>query len=49
MIGENGLRTTNNANEIAHYEFGAMLAGNCILTGMDQLALGKVKWKWAPT
>lgn len=41
MIGENGLRTTNNANEIAHYEFGAMLAGNCILTAMDQLALGK--------
>lgn len=41
MIGENGLRTTNNANEIAHYEFGAMLAGNCILKAMDQLAVGK--------
>lgn len=41
MIGENGLRTTNNANEIAHYEFGAMLAGNCILNAMDQLAVGK--------
>lgn len=41
MIGENGLRTTNNANEIAHYEFGAMVAGNCILNAMDQLELGK--------
>lgn len=41
MIGENGLRTTNNANEIAHYEFGAMVAGNCILHAMDQLELGK--------
>ena len=41
LIGENGLRTTNNANEIAHYEFGAMLAGNCILNAMDQLAVGK--------
>lgn len=41
MIDENGLRTTNNANEIAHYEFGAMLAGNCILNAMDQLAVGK--------
>lgn len=41
MIGEAGLRTTNTANEIAHYEFGAMIAGNCILKAMDQLALGK--------
>lgn len=41
LIGENGLRTTNNANEIAHYEFGAMNAGNCILSAMDQLEIGK--------
>ncbi|MBO0452496.1 M24 family metallopeptidase [Candidatus Enterococcus murrayae] len=41
MIGENGLRTTNTANEIAHYEFGAMVAGNCILKAMDQLEIGK--------
>ena len=26
---ENGVRTVNNANEIAHYEF-ALLAGKCI-------------------
>lgn len=41
LIGEKGLRRTNNANEIAHYEFGAMLAGNGILQAMDQLAVGK--------
>lgn len=41
MIGDKGLRTTNNANEIAHYEFGAMVAGNCMLNAMDQLELGK--------
>ncbi|MBM9832682.1 aminopeptidase P family N-terminal domain-containing protein, partial [Enterococcus faecalis] len=31
FIGDNGARTTMNANEFAHYEFGAALAGNCIL------------------
>lgn len=41
MIGLNGARITNNENEIAHYEFGAMLAGNGILSAMDQLELGK--------
>lgn len=41
LIGEKGLRTTNNANEIAHYEFGAMLAGNGVLKAMDQLEVGK--------
>lgn len=37
FIGENGARCTNNANEFAHYEFGAALAGNCILKAMDKL------------
>ncbi|MFC4770432.1 M24 family metallopeptidase [Enterococcus hermanniensis] len=41
MIGATGVRTTNNENEIAHYEFGAMLAGNGILSAMDQLEIGK--------
>lgn len=27
---ENGVRTVNNANEIAHYEFGSALAGKCV-------------------
>ncbi|MDQ0362285.1 M24 family metallopeptidase [Breznakia pachnodae] len=41
FIGENGARNTNNANEIAHYEFGATLAGNCILDTLDAFEVGK--------
>lgn len=41
FIGENGVRTTNNANEFAHYEFGAALAGRCMLQAMNQIELGK--------
>ena len=41
FIGENGVRTTNNANEFAHYEFGAALAGRCMLNAMNQIELGK--------
>ena len=37
FIGENGARCTNNANEFAHYEFGAALAGNCMLKAIDKL------------
>lgn len=40
FIGEGGARTTNNANEIAHYEFGASLASDCMLDAMDALELG---------
>ena len=40
FIGENGARCTNNANEFAHYEFGAALAGNCMLKAMDKLDVG---------
>ena len=40
FIGENGVRRTNNVNEIEHYEFGAALAGDCILAAMDQLDEG---------
>jgi hypothetical protein len=43
MIGAGGVRTTNNANEFAHYEFGSALAGNCILAAMDELAVGKTE------
>lgn len=43
LIGENGARTTNNANEFAHYEFGAALAGNCLLEGLTELAIGKTE------
>ena len=40
FIGEGGARTTNNANEIAHYEFGASLASDCMLDAMDALEVG---------
>ncbi|WP_067843068.1 M24 family metallopeptidase [Amphibacillus sediminis] len=36
-----GARITNNANEIAHYEYGASLASDAVLEAMDRLALGK--------
>lgn len=40
FIGEGGVRTVNNANEFAHYEFGAALAGNGIITAMDAVRPG---------
>lgn len=40
LIGENGVRTVNDADEFAHYEFGAALAGNCMLRTMDMLQEG---------
>lgn len=40
FIGENGIRTTNNANEFAHYEFGAALAGNGMLKAIEELKIG---------
>lgn len=38
-----GARTTNNANEIAHYEYGASLASDGVLNAMDNLAVGKTE------
>lgn len=49
LIGENGVRTINNANEFAHYEYGAALAGNCILKTMDRLEVGKTEMEMAET
>lgn len=40
FIGENGARCTNNPNEIAHYEYAAALASDCVLDAMDTLELG---------
>ena len=40
FIGENGARCTNNVNEIAHYEYGASLASDCMLKAMDKLEIG---------
>lgn len=47
FIGENGARVLNNANEIAHYEFGAALAGNCILEAMNTFELGLTEMELA--
>lgn len=49
FIGEHGARNTNNANEIAHYEFGATLAGNCMLEALDQFDVGKSEMEVAST
>lgn len=38
--GDVGVRTTNNANEIAHYEYGANLASTCILKAMNAVEVG---------
>ncbi len=40
FIGEDGARTVNNANEIAHYEFAAALASDCMLDAMDAMDEG---------
>ena len=40
FTGEDGARETVNANEIAHYEFGAALAGDCMLDAMDAVVEG---------
>lgn len=36
-----GVRTVNNCNEIAHYEFGSALSGQCVLDGMNQVEPGR--------
>lgn len=38
--GSMGVRSTNNENEIAHYEYGANLASNCILNAMNAIEIG---------
>ncbi|MFR6673791.1 MAG: M24 family metallopeptidase [Enterococcus avium] len=44
---EAGLRTVNNANEIAHYEFGATLAGKAILDTINSIEIGKTELELA--
>ena len=46
---DTGLRSVNNANEIAHYEYGATLAGKGILATLNQVALGKTEIELAKT
>lgn len=38
--GDSGARITNNANEIAHYEYGANLASTCMLNAMNAVEPG---------
>lgn len=38
--GDIGARVVNNANEIAHYEYGANLASDCILAALDAVEPG---------
>lgn len=38
-----GARTTNNANEIAHYEYGASLASDGLLEALNNLEIGKTE------
>lgn len=42
-----GARVTVNANEIAHYEFGAALASDCVYQAMDRLAPGMTEMEVA--
>lgn len=49
FIGPEGVRTTNNANEVAHYEFGAALASQRMLKTLDAIELGKTEWELGGT
>lgn len=40
ISGDYGVRTINNANEIAHYEFGSSLASDSVLKAMNTLEIG---------
>lgn len=40
ISGAIGARVINNANEVAHYEFGSSLASDCILKTMDAIEVG---------
>lgn len=40
FIGGEGVRRVNNANEIAHYEYGAALASDCMLDALDRICPG---------
>lgn len=40
IAGDRGVRRVNNANEMAHYEFGASLASDCVLQAMDRVEIG---------
>ncbi len=41
LIGAKGARTTNNANELAHYEYGANLASRSMLKALNAIEIGQ--------
>ncbi len=43
FIGDEGARTVNNSNEIAHYEFGAALASAQMLKTLEMVEVGKTE------
>ena len=47
LNAENGLRHFCNANEIAHYEYGAGLASSRVLTALNEVAPGKTELELA--
>lgn len=49
FIGDQGVRTINNANEVAHYEFGASLASSQILKALDAVEIGKTEMELGQT
>ena len=44
---KDGIRTINNANEIAHYEYGETLAGIGVLNTINHIAIGKTELELA--
>ncbi len=47
FIGDKGVRRTNNANEIAHYESAAALAGDSILDALNMVKVGTSEFEIA--
>lgn len=43
FIGDSGVRTVNNSNEIAHYEFGSALASSKMLKALDAVEIGQTE------
>lgn len=44
FTGPEGVRTQNNVNEVAHYEFGAALASQRMLKTLDAIEVGVSEW-----
>jgi Xaa-Pro aminopeptidase len=47
FLGNNGVRTVNNANELVHYSFGSQLASKAIIQTMNSIELDKTEMEIA--